>query len=173
MINDRDLIFPRRDSIGLALMSSGARVRILAPRLPACRLRRLPVAGVNRRAGHGRLLSASAARALPSRVKRGRPLWLTWAAAGIGSAGRWDQCLSRQRLWNRENTKLRRNNPPVKYIRRRRNGLTGQVIQTPLYQTSSAWSMDEGSTEMFCSVYDFAPGVTKFYITWEGSFTIS
>ena len=36
------------------------------------------------------------------------------------------------------------------------------------YQTTSAWSMDQGSTRKGSVVHNFAPTVTNFCVMWEG-----
>ena len=40
--------------------------------------------------------------------------------------------------------------------------------RAPLYQTRSAWSMDQRSTTKRSAVHNFVPTVTKFCVMWEG-----
>ena len=37
-----------------------------------------------------------------------------------------------------------------------------------IYQTRSAWSVDQGSNKNHSPAYNFAPTVTKFCVKWEG-----
>ena len=47
-------------------------------------------------------------------------------------------------------------------------GVNVLSTRSHFYQSRSAWSMDQGSTDNHSPVNNFAPTVTKFCVMWEG-----